>query len=216
MKDWDWDLDFWNSEDWRNAQLKLEEEPFNPGIDNFFLPFLLTPFKEVHCAIICQDPYPNPDYAMGPCLSVPNSSSSYIPPTLRSVLDEYVADLHLPFPTTTDLTPWAKQGVFLWNALPTCRQWESKSHDWPEWHELTSEIVKRLDKKSVVFVFMGSVARRHIIHTSASSCTIELCHPSPRASLNSSRRNIPSIRGSRLFTTINDELGSNRIDWRLR
>src|SRR5262249_45073109 len=123
----------------------------------------------------------------------------------------YVRDLHFTYPVTTDLTPWARQGVFLWNAIPSCEQWRSMSHDWPEWEELTKEIIERLDERGIVFVFLGSVARRFEPYTSSRSESICFSHPSPRGSINS---NSPFI-GSRMFSTINDLLGSNPIDWRL-
>src|SRR5258708_10657434 len=179
-----------------------------PCIDDLFLPMELTPYEEVRCAIIGQDPYPNPSLAMGLAFSVSDCVSRDIPPTLNTIFNELVNDLHFPYPTTTDLTPWSKQGVFLWNAIPSCEQWKSMSHDWEEWHALTKEIVEKLDTRGVVFVFLGSVARRFAIYTSSRSDTIELSHPSPRGGLHS---RVP-FKGSRLFTSINDKLGFNPID----
>jgi uracil-DNA glycosylase len=170
----------------------------------------LTPLQEVRCAIIAQDPYPNPALAMGLAYSVPNLVKEAIPPTLRSIFMEYVNDLHLPYPNTTDLTPWAKQGILLWNAVPTCHVWESMSHDWREWERLTSEVISAVDEQSSVIVLMGSVARRFASKVSRRSELIETSHPSPRA--NSSNK---CFSGSRMFSKINDLLGNSPIDWRL-
>lgn len=212
MKDWT-ELKFWKSQEWKRAydKLLLDEDNICPCIDDLFLAMELTPFEEVRCAILGQDPYPNPSLAMGLAFSIPNLVQEAISPTLRTMFIEYVNDLHLVRPKTTDLTSWTKQGVFLWNAIPSCRQWESMSHDWPEWHALTKEIVEELDRKSVVFAFLGSVARRFHDYTTSSSESICLSHPSPRGSLNS---HTPFI-GSRFFSTMNDLLGYNKIDWRL-
>jgi uracil-DNA glycosylase len=212
MKSWH-ELSFWNSEEWKRVHERLTEEEDNicPCFDDLFLSMELTPLQEVRCAIICQDPYPNPALAMGLAMSVPDIVKLAIPPTLRTVFNEYVSDLHFTYPTTTNLTPWAKQGVFLWNAIPSCRQWQSMSHDWEEWHALTKEIVEELDKRGVVFAFLGSVARRFTDYTTPSSESICLSHPSPRGSLHSYN---PFV-GARLFSTINDLLGCSKIDWKL-
>ncbi len=215
MKTWD-ELVFFHKV-WPYFYLKLDEDNICPCIDDMFLSMELTPYEEVRCAIIGQDPYPNPSLAMGISFSIPNDVSKAISPTLRCIFNEYVNDLHLSFPTSTDLTPWARQGVFLWNAIPSCEQWKSMSHDWEEWHALTKEIVERLDDKGIVFVFIGSVARRFVPYVSSNSSTIELSHPSPRTNSYSPPSGSPvrRFKGSRMFSSINDALGYNPIDWKL-
>lgn len=209
MREW-YELKFFKDK-WLSLQPILYDMDICPCIDDVFLSMELTPYENVRVAIVAQDPYPNPSLAMGLALSVPNLVREALPPTLRTIFTEYVNDLHYLFPKTTDLTPWAKQGVFLWNALPTCNQWQSMSHDWEEYHALTKEIVQELDQKGVVFVFLGSVARRFSDFTTPLSESICLSHPSPRASFSSNN----PFMGSRIFSTINDLLGYDPIDWKL-
>lgn len=212
MKHW-YELRFWTDGAWDMAdwRLKQEDDNFCPGRGCLWLSMELTPLEDVRVIIMGQDPYPNPALAMGLFASVPNLVRQAIPPTLRTIFDEYVNDLHLPRPTTTDLSPWAKQGVFLWNAYPTCKPWESMSHEWKEWERLTREIVDTLDERECVFVFMGAKARQYASCISSRDRAIETSHPSPRGCASGSN----AFRGSRVFTRINDLLGTNPIDWRL-
>ena len=205
-----YELDFWNSNEWEVICERLEDEEYCPGPESLFYSMDVTPLEEVRCVIMGQDPYPNPSLAMGLAFSVPNIVRQAIPPSLRIIFHELVNDVHCPFPTTTDLTPWARQGVFLWNAVPTCRYWESMSHDWEEWSRLTMEIVRRLNERGCVFVFVGSVARRFAHQVDNRSEFLATAHPSPRGSFNDK-----PFRGNRLFSWINDTLGQNPIDWRL-
>ena len=224
MNEWD-RLDFWLSEDWINVQEKLHGEMADkisvcPDYHSIFRALDEVPLQDVRVAIVGQDPYPNPVCATGLAFSTPKDLA-YIPPTLRTILKEYSDDLHLPRPTHGDLSSWCRSGVLLWNALPTCKAFESLSHDWPEWRRLTDEIVERLCYKGVVFVLLGAVARRHaetinyfeLLRPGQNVC-IETSHPSPRGSANSS---VP-FKGSRIFSKINagcHKLGYEPIDWEL-
>jgi len=212
MKNFWYELDFWTNGAWDMADWRLKqlEDNFCPGRGCLWLPMELTPLENVRVVIMGQDPYPNPCLAMGLAFSVPNLVRQAIPPTLRTIFNEYVNDLHLPLPTTTDLTPWAQQGVLLWNAIPTCKPWESMSHDWEEWARLTIEVVHAASKRDAVFVLMGACARRFSVYIDNRTSVIETSHPSPRAS-----NGLHSFRGSRIFTKINDLLGYNPIDWKL-
>lgn len=169
--------------------------------------------EDVKVVIMGQDPYPNPAHCSGVAFSLPADVLD-IPPTLANIFREYIRDLHYPFPKSGELTPWTKQGVMLWNAVPTCTAFKSMSHyGWPEWRLLTQEIVESLS--GVVFVFVGSVAREFVKYVDqGKNRVIETSHPSPRGQLHSKT---PFI-GSRVFTTTNAklvELGREPVDWRL-
>lgn len=224
LNSWD-QLDYWNSGEWQVVQERLDDldkknELYNPRREDLFNALDWTSFDKVKVAIYGQDPYPDRNCACGIAFSIPNGSiptGVQIPPTLDSLLHEYVNDLHYPYPARTSLKPWATQGVLLWNAIPSCLWKKSMSHDWPEWAELTKEITRRLsDKGDIVFVFMGGVARRSVKDVNQDHNTVlETSHPIPRASINS---NIP-FRGSRIFSLINDRLVQKHkqspIDWKL-
>jgi len=128
-----------------------------------------------------------------------------------------VKELQFDIPDFTfqngDLTPWVKQGVLLWNPIPTCTSWRSMSHNWPEWEPLTAELFGLMKYK--VFVFFGSGALKYRKYVNADANDILwTSHPSPRGQI---RAKNPFF-GSRIFSTINaklEEWKAGRIDWRL-
>lgn len=208
-----WKLDYWNTGEWQAVEERLKGlNSYHPGKGKLFHAMDLVKFEDVRVCIIGQDPYTSSDLSTGVAFSIP-ATSTYIPPTLKNILEEYTRDLHYPFPTTGDLTPWCKQGVFLWNAIPSVGS-TPLSHNWSEWEPLTKEIVEKLDAtNNVVFALLGGAARS-FNKCITNSPFIETSHPSPRGNLNS---RVPFL-GSRLFTTINAKLvaqGLPAIDWRL-
>jgi len=218
-KDGWWSLDYFNSGEWQVVQEKLDDleqarVAINPARENLFKALDSTPFESVRVAIIGQDPYPGEGVATGIAFSIPPYITPF-PPTLVNLLREYKSDLKYGQPKTGDLTPWVRQGVLLWNAIPSCNRFKSLSHDWDEWSFLTKEIVVRLAARGIVFAFLGAVARRYTgFVTSDNNSVIETSHPSPRGSASSK---VPFL-GSRLFSTINAKLleeGEEPINWRL-
>lgn len=219
-----WALDFWKSGEYQVVRENLDDDEktgfrINPERKSLFKALSLTPIERVRCVLVGQDPYPQHDFATGLAFSIPRRfKPEHFPPTLKSIFDEYCSDLGYPRPSHGDLTKWAENGVLLWNAIPSCREGSSLSHDWPgrEWEYLTHEIISKLSKQSIVFAFLGGTARRFVADVAADSgsVVIETSHPSPRGSLNSRT----PFRGSRLFSTINDKLiglGMKPVDWRL-
>jgi len=217
-----WKLNYWQSGEYQAAREKMDDDQakgyrINPDRSVMFRALSLTPEDKVKVAIIGQDPYPNREHATGVAFSIPSTiPPREFPPTLRMFLQEYCDDLGYSMPSSGNLESWCRQGVLLWNAIPSLREGQSLSHDWlgHEWDNLTSEIIQRLRTRGVVFAFLGSIARRFTPAVAEPSEVIITSHPSPRGSLNSKR---PFV-GSRLFSTINAklvELGLEPIDWRL-
>ena len=219
MTTWE-DLNWWRCGEWDAIQEKLDaleanKIPYNPHRYNIFRAFEETPLDRVKVALLGQDPYPNPAHAMGLAFSVPKDTSrllSPLPPTIREILKEYVRDLGYPMPTHGDLSPWTEEGVLLWNVIPTCTAWKSKSHDWEEWKILTQEVVNVLQTRGTVFCAIGSCARSFVSDIPSDNCRVlEVGHPSP---LNTRK----PFEGSRIFSTINHmltEIGREPIDWML-
>jgi len=215
-----WDLHYFQTGEWqvvdeRLADLTAAKLPFCPSRKNLFKALELVPFEDVRVMIMGQDPYPDPGMATGVAFSIPPSEKR-IPPTLANIFKEYVDDLHYSAPINGDLSPWCKQGVLLWNAIPSCEAFKSMTHyHWSEWHPLTQEIVTKLSAKGTVLVFLGAVAREFAKFANSETSNIfEFSHPSPRGSLNSKT---PFV-GSRMFSTINaslNDIGHEVIDWRL-
>lgn len=215
------DLDYWNTGEYqvveeRLKDLTLAKTAWCPGPKNVFRAMDLVPFDKVKVCLVGQDPYPNSGHACGLAFSV-SEETKVFPITLKRLFAEYMSDLHQPEPKDGDLTTWCDEGVFLWNAIPSCEEHKSLSHNWPEWRMLTEEIITKLSNSGqyIVFIFLGGVAREFAKLVNTNECdVIETSHPSPRGSLNSKT----PFEGSRIFTRTNDLLvshGKGMIDWRL-
>jgi uracil-DNA glycosylase len=216
------DLDYFQSGEWQVVEERLndltkQKTTWCPGKRNLFAAFKAVPFMDVRVLILGQDPYPNPEYATGLAFSVPgNIAKEKLPPSLGNLLSEYSADLHYPDPGHGDLSPWCKQGVLLWNAIPSCLAWKSASHRWSEWELLTAEVIRKLTKKSIVVCTLGSIAKEYAdkYADTEMSKVLSVTHPSPRASITAK---VP-FNGCRMFSTINTylrDLGHDPVDWRL-
>jgi uracil-DNA glycosylase len=185
--------------------------PYNPNRSDLYAALQCCPYDETRVAIIGQDPYPQPKFCTGIAFSIPASLRKY-PPTLELIYQELFNDLKIKRKNGS-LENWCKQGVLLWNAIPSCLSGQPLSHDWTEYQYLTQEIVGRLAERGIVFAFLGGVARRYAyLVSSQTNAIIETGHPSPRAN----RVAKHPFNGSRLFSTINaklTELGYEKIDW---
>jgi uracil-DNA glycosylase len=173
--------------------------------------FKLTPYDEVKVVIIGQDPYHNIGQAHGLAFSVEKGT---YPPSLKNIYKELVDDLSIKYPSTGNLTSWAKQGVLLLNTVLTVVLHEPMSHQKKGWEEFTLEVVKKINLKNspVVFILWGSQAIKfkaflnnpnHLILTSV--------HPSP---LSAHR----GFFGSKPFSKTNQFLNHHQIkpiDWQL-
>lgn len=210
-------MPFWKSGEWQVIQERLQE-PYNPGKTHLFRPMSDLSPHEIKVAVFGQDPYPDPSVPTGTAFDIMHTTEK-IPPSFVNLLKEYVSDLGYPYPTNVDLSAWIFQGVFLWNVIPTCTPGKSMSHDWPEWEGLNRDLISLITKATepyggVVWVFLGSVARRYTKFVSQDDPVLEYSHPSPRGAHSGKS---PFI-GSRMFSTINgklSEIGRPTINWRL-
>ena len=162
--------------------------------------------------ILGQDPYHEPNQAMGMSFSVPKDEK--IPPSLVNIFKEIESDLNIKCEQNGDLSRWAKQGVLLLNSVLTVRRGQANSHKNIGWEIFTDRIISLVNEKEdpVVFLLWGNNAikkknlitnKKHLILTSA--------HPSP---LSASR----GFFGSKPFSKINNFLISvnkKPIDWQI-
>lgn len=208
-----WNLQYWGSREWEIVQEKLNGQTYNPGRENLFKSMETVDLDLVRVAILGQDPYPERKHCTGIAFSIPPNVNPF-PPTLNTIFTEYCSDLDKLWPTSGDLTPWCKQGVFLWNVIPSCQTGKSLSHNWDEWKFLTIEIIQTLALQGCVFALLGSKAHAFQVHVPEFSVARLFSHPSPRASRHSKH----PFLGSRPFTTINADLVKMKkepIDWSL-
>ena len=184
-----------------------------PPADLIFNAFDLTPLKNVKVVILGQDPYHGPGQAHGLSFSVP-SSIKKLPPSLKNIFKELNSDLGLPIAATGDLTPWAKQGVLLLNAMLTVEQKNAGSHEKQGWESFTDKVIELISERreNVVFVLWGAYAQKKIaLIDGEKHCVLSGIHPSP---LSAHR----GFFGSKPFSYINQRLARNNqaeIDWGL-
>lgn len=183
-----------------------------PKTDDVFKALHLTPYKDVKIVILGQDPYHGDGQAMGLSFSVPGGVP--LPPSLVNIYKELESDLGLSRPISGDLTPWARQGVLLLNAVLTVRAHQAASHQGKGWEDFTDAVLKAVNDKPehVVFVLWGGFARKKkaLIDTSKHT-VIESAHPSPLSAY-------AGFIGSKPFSKANEALhahGQAPIDWSL-
>jgi len=207
-------LEFWDTGEWDVCLEKLRDLDkagilWCPGRNNLFRSLNHCPVGTVKVFFCGQDPYPNPKFCTGVAFSIPPELDTY-PATLAMMFNELINEYPGIQLKNGDLSHWSDQGVLLWNAIPTCTAFQSRSHHFPEYELLTAEIIKTLNDHKITFVFVGSTAHYYAKYVNEDKNEIVLTsHPSPR-------NKTKSFLGSGAFTTINDrleQLGKRGIDW---
>lgn len=182
-----------------------------PKPENIFKAFWLTPFSEVKVVILGQDPYHGAGQAHGLCFSVADGIKP--PPSLVNIYKELEADLGVKKDFTSgNLEDWARQGVFLLNAILTVIASTPASHQKLGWEDFTDEVIKTISqrKEHVVFILWGNYARaKRVLIDQTKHLIIEAPHPSPFSAYS-------GFFGSKPFSQVNNYLkqqGESEIDW---
>ena len=167
--------------------------------------------QDVKAVIVGQDPYHGEGEAMGLSFSVPESCP--VPPSLQNIFKELTEDIGCPMPKGGDLTPWAKEGVLLLNAVLTVRANAANSHMGKGWEFFTNRIISLIGRreKPAVFILWGKNAQKKRSWVHPRHLIIESAHPSP---LSAHR----GFFGSRPFSKANKFLadkGIEPINWQL-
>lgn len=170
----------------------------------------LTSYEATKVVILGQDPYHGVGQAHGLAFSV--REGMRFPPSLVNIFKELEADLGCPYPSSGDLTPWAKEGVLLLNTTLTVKEKTPLSHKDKGWETLTDSIIKVLAQKEspLVFILWGANARAKKAYLKDTPhLIIESAHPSP---LSAHR----GFFGSKPFSKCNaflKSVGQEEIDW---
>jgi len=163
------------------AEKKAEKTIYPPGPD-IFNAFNYTPFEDLKVVILGQDPYHGPGQAMGLCFSVPKDIK--IPRSLTRIYKELQSDVGIEIPNHGDLSDWAKQGVFMPNAILTVEASKAASHSKIGWHHFTDAVIKTISdqKENVVFLLWGNFAKgKKVLIDTSKHLVLESPHPSPLA-----------------------------------
>jgi len=183
-----------------------------PDKELIYEAFNQTLFKDVKVVIIGQDPYHGENQAHGLSFSVKNSHK--LPPSLKNIYKELSCDLEVTIPKTSNLTPWAKQGVLLLNATLTVSAESPGSHQNKGWEIFTDKIIELIsnEKENIVFILWGKYAQnKGVIIDERKHLIIKSPHPSPF----SARK---GFFGSQPFSKTNEYLLNKNIkpiDWTL-
>ncbi len=170
-----------------------------PSAKDLFNAFRLTDFKDIKVVILGQDPYHGEKEAMGLSFSVRTGVRT--PPSLKNIFKELKDDLGVER-TDTDLSDWAKQGVFLLNTVLTVEKDKANSHKDIGWEIFTDFVIKQINDKlnNVVFILWGRQARdKKRLITNPNHYIIESAHPSPLSAYN-------GFFGSKPFSKTNNYL----------
>lgn len=215
----DWDIvlkDVFESEKFRDLLIRVNEEYKKrtcfPMKQEVFNAIKLTSYKDVKVVIVGQDPYHGVNEAHGLSFSV---LCPKLPPSLQNIYKELYDDLGIEISKSGNLTCWAKEGVLLLNAVLTVRKDEPASHKMLGWQDFTDEIIKRIEKKDdvVVYILWGNFAKsKKALITNPKHYVIESAHPSPFSARY-------GFFGSKPFSRCNKILVSNGvkpIDWTVK
>lgn len=151
-----------------------------PEGTDIFAAFDFCSLNDLKVVVLGQDPYHGEGQANGLCFSVHDGIKH--PPSLINIFKEIENDLNIKYPTSGDLSRWAKQGVLLLNATLTVRAGEAGSHQKQGWEQFTDAVISLIskEKKDVVFLLWGGFAKKKtkLIDTSKHHI-LTTGHPSP-------------------------------------
>lgn len=176
-----------------------------PSEDKIFKAFELCPYENLKVVILGQDPYHQPHQAQGLAFSTPASIKN--PPSMVNIIKEIIDDIGNCNCLDGDLTPWAKQGVLLINAILTVEDSKPKSHHKVGWEIFTDNIIKYIsqNKENIVFILWGNpaIAKSKLIDFSKHHI-ITSPHPSPLSSYR-------GFFGSKPFSKTNQILKDHKL-----
>ena len=195
-------------------QQKLNDEyakyTIYPPIEKVFTALNFVKYQDVKVVIIGQDPYHEPNQAMGMSFSVPDGVQ--IPPSLVNIFKEINSDLDIKCYNSGNLSRWASQGVLLLNAVLTVRKGQANSHKGLGWENLTKKIIELLNDRDdpVVFLLWGGNAKAFLPLINQNKHFVLLApHPSPLSAYN-------GFFGCKHFSKTNEillSLNKSPIDW---
>lgn len=198
----------------KHLQSFLDEEysKYNvyPEVNKIFSALNFVKFENVKVVILGQDPYHEEGQAQGLSFSVPKGFK--LPPSLVNIYKELKDDLNIDRGLNGDLTDWARQGVLLLNTVLTVRQGQANSHKGKGWEQLTTSIIKLVNKseKPIIFVLWGSNAKAFetLIDTTR-HFVIKSAHPSPLSAYNGFFKSKPFSKINKILKETNQEI----INW---
>jgi uracil-DNA glycosylase len=193
---------------WQNKiQVCLNSNSIAPPFNHIFKAFELCQPKNIKVIIIGQDPYPTKGHANGLAFSTEDFVQPF-PRSLLNIFKELKRSIpNYEIPLTGNLTPWAKQGVFLINTCLTTELGIANAHKNKGWEEFTDMILRFLNElnEEMVILFWGKQAlEKMTLFSGDKQYLLHSSHPSPL----SARR---GFEGCNHFIDCNEYLKSKKI-----
>lgn len=169
----------------KKLKIFLDDEYKNhiiyPPRNEIFNAFKFTPIENLKVIIIGQDPYHQPNQAMGLCFSV--NKQCPLPPSLKNIYKEIENEYSVDMSNQDgDLSYLAKQGVLLLNSILSVRQGQPLSHNIKEYELFFKDIlnfINQLDKPIVVLLWGGYAKGLAKYLTNDKFLILIANHPSP-------------------------------------
>ena len=181
-----------------------------PPAEKIFDAFRICPLEKTKVVLLGQDPYHEPGQAMGLSFSVPMGVK--LPPSLRNIFKELVADIQCAPPFGGDLTRWAEQGVLLLNSTLTVEKGKAGSHSNHGWERFTDAVISVVNEtqKNVVFLLWGNYAqKKRMLIDETKHLVLQSPHPSPLSAYQ-------GFFGNHHFSRANEYLEQSEkepVDW---
>ena len=192
-------------------QNEYQSHTIYPAMENIFNALNYCKYSDVKVVIIGQDPYHEPNQAMGLSFAVPEGI--ILPPSLKNIFKEIQSDLNITPTPSGDLRRWATQGVLLLNSVLTVRRSAANSHKGKGWEKFTTAVIEKVNQKTtpVAFLLWGNNAKAFApIITNPIHKIFYAPHPSPLSAH-------AGFFGCKHFSRCNQFLkqnGLSEIDWK--
>lgn len=206
----------------RLAKERQEGKNICPPQEDIFKALQLTHPYDTKVCIIGQDPYHTPGAAHGLAFSIHNGRP--VQPSLQNIFKKLCDDFpEMSYPTTSELTSWAEQGVLLLNASLSVYAGQPGSHADFGWFDFTRDMLSVLMNmpQPIVFLLWGSfaqnIAKEAGVHETNTKKILVSTHPSP-FSANKPARYAPAFMQTHPFKDCNQlliQMGSQPINWQI-
>ena len=188
--------------------LVANESELVPSKELVMRAFELDP-DQMRVVILGQDPYPNPEHAIGLSFAVPKGTTA--PGSLRNILSELGQDLGIALSPEPDLAEWAKRGVLLLNSSLTAKAHKPGSHANLGWQDFTETALQVLAGRQRLVILAWGNHAKSIGSKLQQVSVIESAHPSPLSAHRGFMQSKPFSRANQALV----ELGLEPIDWSL-
>jgi uracil-DNA glycosylase len=184
-----------------------------PAYENIFKALEITGPDDVKCVILGQDPYHEPNQAMGLSFSV--NDDVPIPRSLQNIYKELNDELGCRIPNNGNLISWAEQGVLMLNSVLTVQAHKAGSHAEHGWETYTDAVLRLLNEQQrpIVYMLWGNYAKNKAqFLNNSKQLVLKAAHPSPFSASS-------GFFGCGHFKKCNEFLEANGIqpiDWQIK